>query len=174
MSGGRNDEKGRSGRESFADHVGDVRPLSQRSRVQPPPEPRARPPRRDEPDRTLAIEQRDGRLEARAPDVSRARLADLRAGRIAPQRELDLHGLDLAGARRALAEALERALEDDLRCLLVIHGRGRRSPGAPVLRRAVPEWLAQPPHAAHVQAFATAPRSLGGAGACLVLLRRSR
>jgi DNA-nicking Smr family endonuclease len=171
---GRDGDDRKSGRGSFADHVSDVRPLAERERVQPPPEPRAGPRRRAEPEARLAIEQRDGRFEARAADVSRARLADLRAGRLPPQREVDLHGLDLAGARRALAEAIERARDDGLRCLLVIHGRGRRSPGAPVLRQAVPEWLASPPHAARVQAFASAPRALGGAGACLVLLRRSR
>jgi DNA-nicking Smr family endonuclease len=171
---GRDGSDGSGRRDSFADHVRDVRPLTRRERVRPPPEPRARPGPPSEPAPRLAIERRDGRVEARAPDVSRARLADLRAGRVAPQRELDLHALDLAGARRALAETLERALDDGLRCLLVIHGRGQHSPGGPVLQRAVPEWLASPPQAAHIQAFATAPRALGGTGACLVLLRRRR
>jgi DNA-nicking Smr family endonuclease len=162
----------RDDRDSFADHVPDVRPLAERERTQPPPEPRLKPRRRTAPTPGFEIDHSDGRVMARAPDVSRAILADLHAGRVPPERELDLHGLDGVAARRALDEALACALDDGLRCLLVIHGRGRRSPGEPVLQQAVPEWLASSPDASRIQAFASAPRRLGGAGACLVLLRR--
>jgi DNA-nicking Smr family endonuclease len=120
------------------------------------------------------IERSGPAVQARAPDVSRAILAELRSGRIAPDREIDLHGLDVAGARAALVAALGLALEDGLRCLLVIHGAGRRSRGEPVLQTSVPEWLQSARQSSEIQAFATAPRRLGGAGACLVLLRRRR
>jgi DNA-nicking Smr family endonuclease len=168
-------EKDRDGpSESFADAVGDVRRIEDRDRLHPPPEPERRAPPRQAPDRRLLVERSDAAVEVRAEDVPRATLADLRAGRIPPERELDLHGRSLAAARHALDEALESALRDEIRCLLVIHGRGQRSADGPVLKGAVEGWLQAPPRAAHLQAFATAPRRLGGAGASLVLLRRRR
>ncbi|MFQ5418592.1 MAG: Smr/MutS family protein, partial [Myxococcota bacterium] len=60
----------------------------------------------------------------------------------------------------------------DGRCVLVIHGRGRGSADGPVLKSALPGWLALPPLGASVMAFASAPPGDGGAGATVVLLRR--
>ena len=57
---------------------------------------------------------------------------------------------------------------------LVVHGRGRHSEAAPVLRNELPDWLQERPLAALVMAFCTAPASRGGSGALLVLLRRAR
>lgn len=161
-------------RDSFAKRVPGVRPLADRARVRPPPEPDPRPPQRQAAEPAFLLERRGDALEARAPDVSRAILADLRAGRLPPDQEIDLHGLDQDAAHRALAEALDAAEREGTRCLLVIHGRGQRSQSEPVLKVAVPEWLLSSPHASRIQAFATAPRQLGGAGASLVLLRRRR
>ena len=168
------DEDRKGGGESFADAVGDVRPIEGRDRVLPPPERGRRPLETREPERRFVVERRGDAVEARAEDVSRAILADLKAGRIRAERELDLHGLGLEEARRALDDALEGAHRDGVRCLLVIHGRGQRSANGPVLKGAVIDWLQAMPHAARLQAFATAPRRLGGAGASLVLLRRRR
>jgi len=66
---------------------------------------------------------------------------------------------------------LRQALAAGCRSVLIVHGRGRRSPGAPVLKRSLPGWLAAPPHGERVAAFTTAPPHLGGPGATLVLLR---
>lgn len=168
---GRDDRRGGG---SFADHVEGVRPLAGRERTRPPASDRAQPPQRAATAVPFEIRHSGAAVAARAPDVSRAILRDLRSGRVPPERELDLHGLDAKAARRAVLDALARALEDDVRCLLVIHGRGRRSTGEPVLQQALPEWLTSSPQASRIQAFATAPQPLGGPGACLVLLRRHR
>jgi DNA-nicking Smr family endonuclease len=53
----------------------------------------------------------------------------------------------------------------------VITGRGRGRAAGGVLQREVPGWLAAPPLAAWVLAFASAPASEGGAGALRILLR---
>jgi DNA-nicking Smr family endonuclease len=113
-------------------------------------------------------------LAARAEDVSRAQLAKLRRGDPTPDREVDLHGLSARDAEQRLAGELAEAQREGARCLLVIHGRGSHSQAGAVLREALPEWLARAPHAERVMAFAAAPRSLGGPGATLVLLRRAR
>jgi len=154
-----------------------VKPLDRRGlRPEPPPRLRPAPKRGAAPEEPVAfaIERAGERVDGLAPGVDRRRLAELRRGTPAPDRRLDLHGLDAAGAERGLRRELARALEAGERCLLVIHGRGRRSEGAPVLKTSLPGWLSAPPHGRRILAFATAPPALGGAGATLVLLRRPR
>ena len=99
-------------------------------------------------------------------------MRELRSGAIEPDVEIDLHGLTRAEAKRVLSETLRDAIAQQLRCVLVVHGRGGRSSAGPVLREALPEWLAQPPHGASVLAFAAGEAQRGGA--TYVLLRRAR
>jgi len=113
-----------------------------------------------------------GALEGIAPGFDRRRLRALRRGEIAPDLELDLHGLRREEAHRALRKALREALADGARCVLVVHGRGLRSEGDPVLRASLAGWLAEAPHGPRVLAFTPAEGRHGGA--TYVLLRRSR
>jgi DNA-nicking Smr family endonuclease len=99
-------------------------------------------------------------------------LRDLRRGAIEPDLEIDLHGLTSTAAARALRDALREAINAGARCVLVVHGRGTRSESGPVPRDALPGWLAEAPHGAHVLAFAAADDRRGGA--TYVLLRRTR
>lgn len=119
--------------------------------------------------------QRDGlRIQGLAEGRRPRLLARLRGGRFPVERQLDLHGFTAAEARREVEEELLAARGAGQRCVLVIHGRGRGSAGAPVLRESLPDWLVEAPLAHHVAAFTTAPDPLGGAGATLVLLRVKR
>jgi DNA-nicking Smr family endonuclease len=77
-------------------------------------------------------------------------------------------------ARRRLRQALEAADAAGEECVLVVHGRGHRSVEGPVLKRKLPEWLAEPPLGEKVLAFASAPSRQGGPGATRVLLRQPR
>ena len=120
---------------------------------------------------TLDERGADG-VDGWASGFDRRRLRTLRRGEIEPEREIDLHGLASADARRALRAALREAIERGERCVLVVHGRGLRSEAAPVLRTALPVWLGEEPHGASVLAFASAEAGRGGA--TYVLLRRSR
>ena len=91
-----------------------------------------------------------------------------------PLATLDLHRLDAETARRRVSSFLakERAAGRDL--VLVVVGRGRHSPGGEgVLRNEIADWLTALPTAAHVLAFRTAPRELGGSGGVLVVLSRA-
>jgi DNA-nicking Smr family endonuclease len=83
---------------------------------------------------------------------------------------LDLHGHTAEEAREGLATFLARSRRSGLRTLLVVTGHGRGRPGAGVLRVAVPAWLAAPPLAARLLAFATARPEHGGAGAIYLRL----
>lgn len=162
--------------ERFADLIGDVRrPPDAGTRVAAAPDPKRRARRAAEPAAiAFRIEREGERFSGLAPGGDRTQLRRLRRGEYAAERRVDLHGLDAAGARRALRATLRSALEAELRCLLVIHGRGLHSQGAPRLRELLPEWLAEAPHGQDVLAFASARPEHGGGGACYVLLRRRR
>jgi DNA-nicking Smr family endonuclease len=161
--------------ESFASAMGDATPLEDRKKIRTPPAaPKSTPPAAAAEAQRFALEMDGNRIEGRAADVARKTLSRLRRGEFPPDAELDLHGLDARQARRTLVERLEAASARGNRCVLVVHGRGRHSEAAPVLRSELPGWLQERPLAALVMAFCTAPANRGGSGALLVLLRRAR
>jgi len=166
-------------RPRFADLVDGVEPLPPDPRRAPPEPPRRPGRRRREPAAPGSAGEGPARFERPVPDEPRLAYAPgldaatfrrLRAGRLEVGREVDLHGLDRRGARRALRQALASARHDGVRCLRVVHGRGLRSAAGAVLREALPGWLAEPPHGAAVLGFA--PARPGPQGATCVLLRR--
>ena len=120
------------------------------------------------------IERIGERVEGLVEGAGRHQLDLLLRADLHIEVQLDLHGQTEENARRVVEEAVERAFAANHRCILVIHGRGRRSLGVPILKEALPDWLTGPRCAARVLAFTTAPQRLGGAGATLVLLRRRR
>jgi len=174
---GRGDDDGNGGEESggFADLVADVKPLKGRSHRRPMTKPRpvasGRGPTAER--AGFRFPDSDEPRLAAAPGVSNRVLHALGRGDPSFEERVDLHGLDREGARRHLARALESAAFRGLRCVLVVHGVGRGSAGGAVLLDATPKWLAKPPCADRVLAFAPAQRKDGGAGATYVLLRRS-
>ncbi len=89
----------------------------------------------------------------------------LRQGKMRPQVTLDLHGMRVDEARRAVAQFLERAFRQGLRHLIIIHGKGGH--GNAVLRGKVYQWLPQSPK---VLAFSSAIPRDGGSGAVYILL----
>lgn len=104
--------------------------------------------------------------------IPRQTLRKLRNGQWSIQDRLDLHGLRGDEARPLLAAFLSVCVRRGLRCALVIHGKGMRSPnGEPVLKRLVAGWLAQRDE---VLAYVESRPADGGAGAVVVLLKGSR
>lgn len=176
-------EAARRARENavFADAVADVFPLdipprADLGRPLPPPEPRQR-----QLDEQAALQEAlsddvdvesllltDDGLSFRRPGIGPEVLARLRRGHWAIQRQIDLHGLRRDEARETLAGFVRDAHRHGVRCLRVVHGKGRGSPGGvPVLKSKVQRWLAQ---RREVVAFAQAAAPQGGAGALIVLL----
>ena len=100
----------------------------------------------------------------------------LRQGSVAPDRSIDLHGHTLASAHAALDHALERAIADDVRLLLVVTGRAPRSGETRrgLIRAAIGDWLAASRHAGRIAAIRSAHPRHGGAGALYLVLRRRR
>jgi DNA-nicking Smr family endonuclease len=110
-------------------------------------------------------------VAGRSSGTSRARVAELARGEYPIEQRIDLHGLTTEAARGTLQRTVVAAGHRGVRCLLVIHGRGRHSEnGASALRETAVAVLTTNPCAALVRAFVTARRRDGGAGALYVLL----
>ena len=104
--------------------------------------------------------------------LSRDTLRKLRRGHIPVEDSLDLHGLDAERARRLLQTFLDESRQHGVRCVRIIHGKGRNPDGSEgklkILSR---HWLAQSPL---VLAFCEPAQAEGGGGAVLVLLSGKR
>jgi len=119
------------------------------------------------------LEFTDEYVEGRVAGLNPRLLAALKAGALPLQDWCDLHGLTTAEARVHLEDFLERSARRGLRCVLVVHGRGRGSPGhLPVLKQNLNLWLAAKRFRRQVLAFVTAQPYDGGGGALYLLLRR--
>jgi len=105
-------------------------------------------------------------------DVPREMARRLHQGAFSIQDHLDLHGLSVIEAQDAVDRFLARALRRGLRMILIIHGRGLSSPGEPVLKSRLVQWLNRGTWRKSVLAYASARHCDGGAGATYVLLRR--
>lgn len=169
----------------FRDAVKGVAPLRDPGKVTHPVErPAPLPFQRIQDDRQVLADSLSDQVELEADIESGEALSFLREGMSpqilrrlrqgywAVQRELDLHGLRQDDARALLADFLAHAVRHGLRCVRLIHGKGRRSKnGEPVLKPRVASWLIQ---RGDVLAFCEARPNDGGSGAMVVLLRGAR
>lgn len=105
------------------------------------------------------------------PGLQHKVIRDFRQGKITPAMSLDLHKMTVEQARRAVTQFLADAIEQNLRCVLIIHGKGKLTADAPILKNQVNNWLQQHPA---VLAFCSAAKRDGGVGAVYVLLRRQK
>jgi len=102
----------------------------------------------------------------------------IRAGRLAPDHSIDLHGLNLAAAHVRLDRALGDAAMMGWRVLLVVTGKPRPAPlpGEPrrrgAIRAEIGDWLTRSPHAHRIASVRQAHPRHGGEGALYVILRR--
>ena len=106
----------------------------------------------------------------------------IRRGGTDPERTIDLHGHTLLTAHHALDIALDDALLDGIRILLVITGKppreGDRGADGRVrrglIRASIGDWLTVSRHARRIAAVRNAHPKHGGTGALYVILRRDR
>lgn len=102
-------------------------------------------------------------------------VSQLRCGGFAVQDHFDMHGMIQGNAKEALKEFIIASVRKGLRTVLVVHGRGLRSPGGhSVLKHASAGWLSHGAIGGHVLAFTSARPEDGGAGATYVLLKREK
>jgi len=175
LSGKRNDPEALLFREA----VRDVKPMSPRERAVPA---RRKPPARalfTAADRAAVLVESlqglDGDLTDTGDEIVFRRdgvqdgvLRKLKRGEYRVEDVCDLHGLRVDEAKAHLREFLADALGRRLRCVRIIHGKGKGSgPRGPVLKTAVNLILRK---TGPVVAFTSARRVDGGTGAINVLL----
>ncbi|MBA4501908.1 Smr/MutS family protein [Marinobacterium marinum] len=117
------------------------------------------------------IDSQDELLFA-APGVQLRLLKRLRQGHIHWEAGLDLHGYSVDQARDELSTFIRDAARQQMRAVIVVHGKAFTQPGQPaLLKSCVNDWLRQ---LDPVLAFCSAQPKDGGTGAVYVLLRRER
>ena len=123
------------------------------------------------------------KTDIQGQEVDRRTADRFRRGQMGIEARLDLHGCSKDKAYEALRAFMRQAYARGQRCVLVITGKGRTGKRAAdsvwladdargILRRAVPEWLAEPDMKAYVLKVQSAQPKDGGDGAFYVLLRR--
>jgi len=121
------------------------------------------------------ITESDEYLEGYRVGLDPRLVSQLRSGEFAVQAHFDMHGMVQSAAKQALKEFIIASVRKGLRTVLIVHGRGLRSPGGhPVLKHASAGWLSHGAIGGHVLAFTTARPADGGAGATYVLLKREK
>jgi DNA-nicking Smr family endonuclease len=164
----------------FAKAMGDVKPLAGRKREAAKaviPRPKAEGPLKPQ-KRSLAALAMTPPPELTLDDhnFDRDTARALGRGKLVPQASLDLHGMTLAAAERAVANFLDAAVAQDLRIILIVTGKGARLQGGRVLggriRAEFVGWLNRADNRSRVRGVRRAHPRHGGGGAFYVLLRR--
>jgi DNA-nicking Smr family endonuclease len=103
----------------------------------------------------------------------------LARGAVFPDATVDLHGHTLHSAHDLLEAALDRAVAQELRVILLVTGKpprpeSERPHARGAIRAAVGDWLAGSRFADRIAAVRNAHPRHGGHGALYIVLRRSR
>lgn len=96
----------------------------------------------------------------------------LATGKIAPEAKIDLHGFYLDDAFKALMDFINKAVFDGLRCIIIVHGKGKGygpKKDMGIIKSHVSGWLYDHPK---ILAYHTANIRHGGNGAMYVLLKK--
>jgi len=114
----------------------------------------------------------DEHVEAAVQGLDRRIVRRLRRGDFSVQAHLDLHGYYRKEARAVVEEFVIESQAAGKRCVLIVHGRGKRSvDNVPVLKEKLAAWLTRGAIGRRVLAFTSARPWDGGTGAVYVLLR---
>ncbi|WAT02468.1 DNA endonuclease SmrA [Rouxiella chamberiensis] len=110
-------------------------------------------------------------LEYKHDGVQQGVLDKLRNGKYPLEASLNLLRKPVETCRQELFSFFLQARAQNLRTLLVVHGRGRHEQShANIVRSYIAKWLKQ---LDDVQAFSVAQGKDGGAGACYIALKKS-
>lgn len=96
-------------------------------------------------------------------------LRKLRRGQYNIEATLDMHGMRVTEAREQLSDFLLYCLKNDVRHVIIIHGKGHGTT-KPILKNKLNQWLRQ---IEYVLAFRSATLQDGSSGAVYVLLKGS-
>lgn len=110
-----------------------------------------------------------GALEYYQSGIQKKTFKKLKQGKFTVEDIVDLHGLTIDKARDLINNFINHALQQQLKCVQIIHGKGYKShEKGPVLKPLVNSWLRQKND---VLAFCSTLQREGGTGAVYVLLK---
>lgn len=110
-------------------------------------------------------------LAFKRPGIQNGVFKNLRLGKYPLDARLDLHNLTVEQARAAVVEFIADCTSHDIRSALITHGKGEgRLPQPAVLKSCIAHWL---PQLSSIQAFHSAQKHHGAAGATYILIRKS-
>lgn len=102
--------------------------------------------------------------------IQDAQMRRLKAGQIAFEGSIDLHGMTVDQSRHLIWEFIEAATHREIRCVRVTHGKAlRKDKAKPIIKSYINTWLRQHPQ---VLGFCSCLPKHGGTGAVYILLRR--
>ncbi len=165
----------------FRQSVADARPLKQKNiephRPQPSTHPKPRqqsavPATKDILSDEYYIEEVEtgDELLFHRPGLQHGVIKKLRRGQFNIGAELDLHGMIVTEARKALLDFIDECRRHNTHCVRIVHGKGHGSSSKrPVLKNRLNNWLRQ---LDDVLAFCSAQPKDGGTGAVYLLLKR--
>ncbi len=104
------------------------------------------------------------------PGIQNKTLRNLRKGQYNIEAILDLHGMTVEKAQHAVDTFLRQCVCDDIRVVLIIHGKGHHGQH-PMLKNKLNYWLR---NINTVLAFCSAAPSHGSRGALYVLLKQRK
>lgn len=105
------------------------------------------------------------------PGIQDGVFRKLRLGKYDIEARLDLHRRTVEQARNDVLQFIRECMEHDIRCILILPGKGDRNVENPgILKSHLVHWLE---NIDDVQAFHTAQRHHGGTGAFYTLLKKS-
>lgn len=176
------DSNGEDDNKSFKDLMKGVKPLSS-NKIDPDSAPKPKFKRRESTNPSSS-QTTFGELEYAAPvssdevlsfvrgGIQQKLMNKLKKGQIPFEVKIDLHGATVSQAGKELQSAIDECYQHGMRCILVVHGRGKGSfDNKPAIKTHVNQWLRD---SAKVLAFHTALAHHGGTGALYVLLKRQR
>ncbi len=122
--------------------------------------------------RPLPVEKTPEYMDGPPINSDRRLLKRLRSGGFAIQAYCELHGLTADEALNVCDGFMADSIMSNRRCIAYIHGRGKSSPGKPILKETVKHFLNRGRFRRYILAYCSAPSWDGGPGVTYVLLRK--
>ncbi len=122
--------------------------------------------------RPLPIEKIPEYMDGPSFNMDKGLVRKLRRGQFAIQAYCELHGLRSDEALQVMDGFIADAIMNNMRAVAFIHGRGKSSPGKPVLKGLVKDFLNRGRFRHYILAYSSAPAWDGGPGVTYVLIRK--
>jgi len=110
-------------------------------------------------------------MEGYADGINPLTMEKLKNGEFSIEKTLDLHGYSIDNAEKIFSQFLKEAICSGFHCIKVIHGRGLKSKGKPLLKERLKTWIVKAMHRKWIIAFSSAKMCDGGPGATCILLK---